>query len=229
MTMNAYLEKLAAALTKHRISDADDIIEEYRQHFLFKLSDGFSEEEIAAKLGDPAALAAQFVASQSSAAPKVAVISGLVFIDLFAGMFFLLLFAWVIVMGVFAIACAVLAFLLIANLNLYNLIPPMPYAVKGLLGLSLIQLAVLTCAGILYFIMLIKQILRAYGHFRKRALGKPGIPPRPVRMHGKAARLHRQTAVISLCSFTVLILVSYIVACLLSSSFEFWHVWHWFA
>ena len=38
---------------------AADVVEEYQQHFSFKLADGYSEEEIAARLGDPVALAAQ--------------------------------------------------------------------------------------------------------------------------------------------------------------------------
>ena len=38
---------------------AADVVEEYQQHVSFKLADGYSEEEIAARLGDPVALAAQ--------------------------------------------------------------------------------------------------------------------------------------------------------------------------
>ena len=47
-------------LHKRNVSDAADVVEEYEQHFAFKLEDGYPEEEIAAKLGDPIALAAQF-------------------------------------------------------------------------------------------------------------------------------------------------------------------------
>ena len=35
-------------------------MEEYRQHFAFKLAEGHTEEEIAAKLGEPEAIAAQY-------------------------------------------------------------------------------------------------------------------------------------------------------------------------
>ena len=50
---------------KNNISDTDDILSEYEQHFAFKCADGFSEEEIAAKLGDPAELASQFTPNTS--------------------------------------------------------------------------------------------------------------------------------------------------------------------
>ena len=55
-----FLNKLNEELKKRNVPDAADILEEYEQHFDLKLADGFFEEEIAARLGDPAMLAAQF-------------------------------------------------------------------------------------------------------------------------------------------------------------------------
>lgn len=57
MKKNEFMTKLADELKKRGVVDADDVAAEYEQHFAFKLADGYSEEEIAAKLGDPAALA----------------------------------------------------------------------------------------------------------------------------------------------------------------------------
>lgn len=51
--------------------------EEYEQHFVFKLADGYSEEEIAAKLGDPTALAAQFDAAAQGGEKRSAVLTWL--------------------------------------------------------------------------------------------------------------------------------------------------------
>ena len=56
MTKNEFMAKLTDELKKRNIEDAADVAEEYEQHFVFKLADGYSEEEIAAKLGDPTAL-----------------------------------------------------------------------------------------------------------------------------------------------------------------------------
>lgn len=58
MTRNEFVTQLTAELHKRNV--AADVVEEYQQHFAFKLADGYSEEEIAARLGDPVALAAQF-------------------------------------------------------------------------------------------------------------------------------------------------------------------------
>lgn len=60
MTKHEFLERFSRELTHNGVADVADIVEEYEQHFAFRLADGFAEEEIAAKLGDPAALAAQF-------------------------------------------------------------------------------------------------------------------------------------------------------------------------
>ena len=60
MTRTEFLSKLADELRKNRIADADDILSEYEQHFAFKMADGITEEEIAARHGDPAELALQF-------------------------------------------------------------------------------------------------------------------------------------------------------------------------
>lgn len=43
----------------HSVSDVAGIIGGYERRFAFKLADGFSEKETAAKLGDPSVLAAQ--------------------------------------------------------------------------------------------------------------------------------------------------------------------------
>ena len=53
MTKHEFMVRLASELHKRNVADAADVIEEYEQHFAFKLADGYSEEEIAAKLTLP--------------------------------------------------------------------------------------------------------------------------------------------------------------------------------
>ena len=60
MTKNEYISALGRELKRLGVADAGDVVEEYEQHFAFKSADGCSEEETAARLGDPAVLAAQF-------------------------------------------------------------------------------------------------------------------------------------------------------------------------
>ena len=53
MTKHEFITRLTNELHKRNVADSADIVEEYEQHFAFKLVDGYSEEEIAAKLGNP--------------------------------------------------------------------------------------------------------------------------------------------------------------------------------
>lgn len=60
MTRDEFMDKLERELAARRVPEPEDILAEYRRHFEYKLADGYSEEEISARLGEPAALAAQF-------------------------------------------------------------------------------------------------------------------------------------------------------------------------
>ena len=49
MTKNEYLEELRKELKNNNISEIDDIIADYNEHFTFKMEEGFTEEEIVKK------------------------------------------------------------------------------------------------------------------------------------------------------------------------------------
>lgn len=53
MTKSQFLQALETELKSRRLPDAGEILEEYEQHFAFKLADGYTEQEIARKLGSP--------------------------------------------------------------------------------------------------------------------------------------------------------------------------------
>ena len=130
MTKNEFMTRLTNELKKRNVADAADVTAEYEQHFAFKLADGYSEEEIAARLGDPAALAAQFGetdAPKQGSGSRPLVVAGLCFADVFAGLFFVLLAAWELVMAAASVSFAALAVCLLGGLNVYALIPAMPY------------------------------------------------------------------------------------------------------
>ena len=63
-------------------------MEEYNEHFDFKLADGYSEQKIAARLGDPVKLAAQFKPAapgeKCPAGKKALTVTGLVLLDILA-------------------------------------------------------------------------------------------------------------------------------------------------
>ena len=88
MTKHEFMARLASELRKRNVADAADVTQEYEQHFAFKLADGYSEEEIAAKLGSPEELAAQFESTDTAkkvGGSKALAVTGLCFADLSAG------------------------------------------------------------------------------------------------------------------------------------------------
>ena len=101
MTKLEFMNQLASELHKRNIADAADVLEEYEQHFAFKLSDGYSEEEIAARLGSPADLAAQFESAPQGAKRRSAALTWLWlgWLDVFFGLFAILLLAFGIVLA----------------------------------------------------------------------------------------------------------------------------------
>ena len=113
MKETEFLTRLNDEVNRWNVADAADIVEEYAQHFNLKLADGYFEEEIAARLGDPAMLAAQFGedrdAPQRRPGSKALTVIGLVLADVFAGLFFLLLAGFAVVLAAAALAYVVCA------------------------------------------------------------------------------------------------------------------------
>lgn len=237
MTKNEFMTLLTDELRKRNVADATEVIEEYEQHFAFKLADGYSEEEIAAKLGLPAVLAAQFEqtdAPKQRSGNKPLVVAGLCFADLFAGLFFMLLAVWGLVMAAASLTCAALTACLLGGWNVYNLIPTMPYWCGVILALSFATLAVLIAAGCVYYVAFLRQLIRSFGRFQHNALaiasGEVMLPALAVnpRISAKMNRRLRSVALVSLALFAACFVLSYVVCSLLAGSLEFWHVWGWF-
>jgi uncharacterized membrane protein len=237
MIKSEFLEKLEKELKRNHISDASDIVSEYEQHFAFKMADGYSQEEIAAKLGNPVALASQFEASdvERSGGRKAITITGLCFADLFAGCFFVLLFAWEVIMAAVSLCCAAVAVCLFGGWNLYALIPPVPYWCGVVFGLFFGALAVLAAVGCVYFFAFLCQLARSYRRFHHNALaaasGSPVLPALAIHPHfsAKTRRRIRLVALVAVTLLAVCFVLGMIVSMLSAGALEFWHTWGWFA
>lgn len=237
MTKNEFLSQLASELNKRKIPDAADIISEYEQHFDFKMADGFSEEEISSKLGDPVYIVLQFASvadNKKYTGKKAVTVLGLSFADFFAGITFVLLIAWATVMVLSALAFAVIAVALVMKANIYSLIPPMPYFPAGVFGAAFAALAVLSAAGCVYFILFVRQLMHSYGRFHYNVLAaasdKAILPRLPIHPHlaPQNSRRIRTAALISAVVFAVLAITGFVVSVFYAGALEFWHVWGWF-
>ena len=237
MTKHDFLTRLSAELEKNQVPDVEDIVEEYEQHFAFKLADGYSEEEIAAKLGAPEQLAAQY--ERGGAEPRrrqgaVFTKLGLYIVDFFAGILYLVLLAWGVGMAAFSLCCAVASVCLIGGWNIAALLPSMPWLCGAILGAALLALAVLIAAGLVYYLAFLGRSRRSFGRFHRNTLaaaaGKPTHPAQAdgSRLSPRATRRLRGTVKVSLVVFAACFVIGFVVCCLSAGAFQFWHVWGWF-
>lgn len=233
MTKQDYLKKLKTELEKNKIEDMDEIVAEYEQHFIFKLADGYSEEEIAAKLGEPKDIAAQFekISDSEKKKSKPLTVALLTLAGIFETMGYLLLGAFDVVIAAAALCFGAAGMCLITGINPFGLlIPPMPYVSAVILGIALFALAVLLAAAVCYCSACIRQLIRASVRMHKNALSGKALPPLPCtpQFSGKVRRRLRRAVNISLLVFGTTFVLGFILSQILSGSLEFWHVWGWF-
>ena len=235
MKKNQFMARLSDELKRRNVADAADVIEEYEQHFAFKLADGYSEEEIAAKLGDPAALAAQFESADGERkGSRPLTLLGLGFANLLGGMIYALLIAWGAMLAAAGAVSAALAVYLLGNASFLGIIPQMPYWCGAILAVSLAALSVLLFSGCAYYAAFLRQLLRAFVRFQKNALaaaaGEATLPPLPVspRIDAKRNRRLRAIALGALAVFAASFVLSYLACSLSAGGLEFWHIWGWF-
>lgn len=236
MTKLEFLSALEAALERANVPDAEDIVEEYAQHFAFKLADGYSEEEIAARLGDPAALAAQFegAGAQRGGGKKALTVLGLCFADFFFGVLCVLLFAWVVVMAALTVCCAAGTVCLLGGWNIAALLPEMPWGCAVIFAVLFAALAVLAAVGCGYFFAFVRQLMRAFGRFHKNALAQagggaalPSVTAYP-QWTARTKRRVRRLSLIAVSVFAVCLIVGFAACAASAGAIEFWHAWGWF-
>ena len=237
MDKNTWIKELTGYLKAQNIDDIDEIISEYDEHFARKAADGYSEEEIAVKLGGPKEIAAQFFAvkekPEGKKAGRLFLGAGLAFADIFVASFFIVLFLWVVVLGAAALGSALSGVALIVNPLLpesINVIPPMPYAGAVIMGITVIAFSLLLAIVTQYCWALTVQMGRAYKRWHKNTMTDAKYPPLDVHptLKDKTRRRLRTMALIALVIFGAGLIVGYVVLAASAGSLGFWHAWNWF-
>jgi len=246
MNKQDYLAALEKALKSAGVRDFGDIIEEYSEHFDMKTADGFSEEEIAAKLARPEELAAQFKEAVSEGpAKKGAVVArifkacGVVIMDMAVVPTMIAFYAWVFTLYVISFANALAGIVLVTGIansgfvqaHQYIHIPPMPVAVALLIGITVLGLAVLAGIGAEYCRQYVTQMWRKYMRWHRNVLTSgPKSPPLPLspQVAPKKRRVMRTLTFIALLVFGVGLVAGMVTMILMTGSFEPWHAWGWF-
>lgn len=233
MKKNEYLAQLKAELKKNSATDMDDIVSEYEQHFAFKMADGYSEEEIAAKLGAPSVIAAQFDSAKEmgkSVSGSFFVKLGLGFTAIFEAMFYILFLAWDLVLAASALTLGILGACLICAVNVSGLIPYMPYLGSLILGVSTLGLAVIFAAAAVYCFAFLKQVIKASLRWHKNMTSASQLPPLPwnPQFAPKTRRTLRTVLLWAVAVFGTFFVLAFFVLALQAGDLGFWHHWNWF-
>lgn len=232
MKKNDYLLELGTQLRKSRVEDADEIVSEYEQHFMFKLTEGYTEEEIAAKLEPPQLVARHYADVSEGKTPSAGMgikiaMGAMAVLEV---IIYLMFFAWVVVMAAVTIVLAVLGVCLIFKVSVSGLIPPMPYVSSLILGISTLSLALLFTSLTQLCFAFLTQVIRASIRWHGIKTGKSALPPLSwtPQLSPARHRRNRNLLLVGLIVFGVTFVLAFIVSALLAGSIEFWHVWGWF-
>ncbi len=236
MTKLEFLELLKKELNNNNVADCDEIVYEYEQHFAFKLKDGYSEEEISAKLGNPADIAGQYDKNElpQRNTKKIFTLIGLGILDFFAFIFYIVLICFGIGIAAFAVCTITCAVCLIGEGHIHNFVPNMPYHVAVIFGVTLIVLTVVIAVSLIYYTALLKQLFRSYQRFHSNTIatasGKAVLPSISVssQISTKKHRTLRKIWIVSFLAFVFLFVASFAIAVIAAGNFEFWHIWKWF-
>ena len=154
-------------------------------------------------------------------------IIGLIILDIFAVLFFIFMLAWLVVMISFAISLIIITVCLIGNINLYNIIPNIPYHCKILLSISFLSLAILTITSSLLYTDLINNLKGRYKNYHKNIFLNLSNKYEGKSLF-KNKKLIKKVAIISLITFIIIFILSIVVCMITANNIAFWHKWNWF-
>ncbi len=235
MNKQEYLDTLTKALKMNKVNEIDEILSEYEEHFAYKIADGYTEEEVCAKLEKPEVIAKQFVYDGGAAATGkqkgIAAKAGVCLLDVIMVMLGILLYSFILVLGAAAVGLLASGIYLLVGGGIATLpLPMMSVSGRLLLGVSMIGLAVLAAAGTVYYTLFVNQLARAYRRWHKNVMTgriSPALSTSP-KLSGKMKRRLRVITRVSLFVFIIAFIIAYVLMSISANSMGFWHVWHWF-
>lgn len=239
MKKEQFLQELKNTLVKSGVKDIDDIVLEYSQHFDYKISDGYTEEEISAKLGDPKTVASQFtenaVLKNTNKGRTIATYAGVLFISFWAVILTIMITS-ISIMAIpsMALGSLLFAFIAITGIKVENKEIPlleMPFASELFFSITAVCFSVLLVTISIYCVLHIIQGIKAYTRFIRNTVasihGKPVLPSLPIypQIKGKTRRILRSILIISFALFAAMFVISFITAAIQAGDIEFWNVW----
>lgn len=171
MDRQSYLEALSQALQNAGVKERDEALRQFSNHFKCRMSDGCSEEEVAAKLPSPAVVAKRYACGKCSSRTRIKVKTGLT--GLAAALLLLLLLAIVLAFLGVTIASVASSARLILGLWQPAPLEQYPFVATLLLGIAGMGIGVLSALGTLTGAFFGRRCIRHYLCWRRHYLRAP--------------------------------------------------------
>ncbi len=227
-----FLEKLRIELKNNHIQDIEDILEDYVEHFSYKLEEGWTEEEIAKNLGEPANIAKDYlrISDKKSNSSKVPAIIGVSFTSILFAFIYIFMAVAIVGLAAASIISLCLGFCLITTVNIAGIIPAIPYFPSFMLGLAFLAFSLLLAVGTIYLFLYVKHWGKLYFNWSKCVLKQEKFVSTSLHpsFSKKLSSKLKLILIISLIIFVATFIISYFAMCLMANSFEPWHIWKWF-
>lgn len=236
MNKKDFFKELKKELEIRNVSEIEDILSDFEEHFEYKLEEGKTEEEITRKIGNPLDIANDYAnhssdkeGSKESKGSKINLIP-LLILDIFVIPMYIALFAVVLTLGIASITFLTLGFSLIFSINIENLIPTMPYITSLIFGIGIISIFVIFTIGTIYMYLYVKQWGKVYLRWHKNCSNNSMYPS--LSKHPKVSKKLTYNLklfnMIGIVITVITFIIGYIVSASIAGSFEFWHAWNWF-
>ncbi len=233
MTKNEFLDELRKELKINNITEIDDIISDYEEHFAFKLEEGRTEEEVVKKLQSPKNIAKEYLSVNKEPINKYEKgIKRLNIILLSIPAILVYAFMWLTVVAVFSVSVVSLGlgFCLLTTINIGRIIPYIPYFSAFISSISCFSLAVVAFIGAFYMALYIKQWGKIYLRWSSNYINGGNylsISKQPI-ISKKLSFVLKLTLIISSICLVAFFILGYFTMAVKAGSLEFWHVWNWF-
>lgn len=232
MTRNQFMHELERELKANGVSEIEEILAEYEEHFDYKAEEGKTEEEIARRLASPQDIAAEYaqIRPPVNKFEKRTKTAGLLLLSLPLALVYVFLWAAVAVLFAFSLCSLAAGFCLITTLNIAGLIPSMPYLAALLLGIAALALSLLAFTGGILMALYVAHWGKCYLKWCRRTVNNSAAPApsKSPKLSKKTAYRLRCCGIVGLAVFVSAFLAAYIAMCALAGTFEPWHEWHWF-
>jgi uncharacterized membrane protein len=215
MDKQTFLVKLEKELKKRKVQDIKEIIDEYEDYIDHQLEAGKKEKNIIAFIGEIDSIVEAYNQDDEDKRNRW---FDIVATSLFAIPILIMMYGLLIGFIGLVIASWAIAIYYLFSLNSLSFMPFIPLVPKFGFIFTFLSFSLFMALFSYRYFLLIKSMTNQYVVKQKIVVGK-------YELKLKYMKLMKKTAI----AFTIIIVITVVIAMISAKSFEYWHVWEWFS